>query len=267
MSKPLDRVYLITSNIVPPLILVGIVITIILDQIGIRLDDRVYRYTLFIIISLVVIELIKKNHELKRVEADINKGFERVTASIDKGFDQTLTSLGGVLVTVLSTPEEAYEYMAYQLSKCESTIYQASISPAMPRWPNAAVRYENEFDNALKKRGVSYRYVALLVDKARVNRIKRLALDTQIKSFFAGVYEPTRCDIPMIGYIIFDEREIVIHHPLQFGEGYKWIAISHPKVLKMFLGYFSHVWEQSLKVNQDLIVSGELDRLAGEMTT
>jgi hypothetical protein len=250
MAKVSTALNYIVANIASVITIAGGLVVVYLDRIGMMAPNVLPRYVLLLISGLAISELIERSRRLGRIENELSDGFKRV-----------VTSLGGVHVHVLGSPEEAYEYMRQQISKANSTIEQASMSPAMPRWPIAAKKYEDELQVALKKRKVRYRYVALLVDDARVDRINRLLKDSSITSFFAGVFQADETNLPMIGFLLCDEREVVVHYPLHYGEGFKWIAIRHPQIVEMFKGYFHHVWIKSRKIDRNAITSGELDRL------
>lgn len=167
---------------------------------------------------------------------------ERIERSIDDNADRILASLSGVEARLLSTAEEAFEYMAEHIAKAEQSIDHAALAAPIPRRGSYTGKWEAAIARVLKKNKALYRYIALFADEARLQRVKQHLTDPNVQKYYVRYYDSLPCALPTLSFIVIDNREVIMHYPYEPGQPETFLAIAHPDVVRLFSAYYRNLW-------------------------
>jgi hypothetical protein len=240
MRDSIERIPLAATVVISTLIA-------LLDLLGLldempRLKDRIPIYTLLVLAALAGYLVVERAGKLGQIERSIADNAERM-----------LRSLSGVEANLLSTSEEAFEYMAERVLQAQSKIDHAALAPPIERRSPSAKRWEQAIARILKGNQVLYRYVASFQDKARWERVKRHLTNASIQKYYVGHYEASAGTPPVLSFILIDDSEVIMHYPYETGQSEKFLSIKHPEVVELFVAYFRNIWNQSVRLNRDNI--------------
>jgi hypothetical protein len=240
--KDRDQLWgLIKDNLTALLTITSAIIVIVLRQLKVVPDTELLIAILGILTLLATTELIDRSRKLDRIEK-----------AIEAKFQQVVSTLEGVEIHAFSTSASAFEFISQNILDAETSIDHAALAPSVPRWPNQYKRYEDAIAKVLKGNRIRYRYLALLPEKHRLERIAKYLNDPNIKQYFAKYLKDWGGN-SFHNFMVFDEKLAVVNFPYEPGEPEKFLAIRHRDIVEFYLAIFTHFWKTAqILDNQEL---------------
>lgn len=196
-------------------------------------------------------------------EKQLDKSFELTWPTLEKRIDELLeesssfitrsaaqgVSIPGVQAKLLPNEEVAFEYMAERILRAKSRIDHAALTPPIQRIKAPSKKWEESIEMILKANKITYRYVALLTDDARRNRVEQHLSDSQIERYYVEYYSPSESRMPALSFILIDKSEVIMHYPFKPGEEETFLAIKHQDIARLFVRYYERLWNQATPLN------------------
>lgn len=206
--------------------------TLILYRIGMLQGDLIQVMILTLVLLLTTSILIDRSRKL-----------DEIHRSIEKGFMNTVADLGGINIKYLPGADKGLEYLTKCLLEAEESIELVSLAPNIRRDSNAAKEWEKTIEDVLLKNKVNFRYVFNNISD-RTKRVIKHLKNPKISKFFAGYIN---CDpsVPMIGFLVIDETEVITIFPTQYGDDEVWVSLNHPRYVQVYKKYFQRLWNES----------------------
>lgn len=237
MKEKVERIIVIIT------ITVGISISI-LDLIGILgsitwMTGRTPAITLLVLAIMAAYMVSERVSKLNRIES-----------LILENTNKTLASLSGVEVKVMKTSEEAFEYLTDCIKRAELKVDHLSLAPGLLRSSPASKKWDQTIGKILKGNRITYRYIRNLRDKAVWERVKRYLNDPEIHKYFVSFFDLSEISPPVLNFVIFDDREMLLRTEYEFGQTEIAITIKHSEIVRLFSVYFENTWKKSIPLNK-----------------
>ena len=211
-------------------------------------NDLFFRFMVFLLATLVIVEIVE---EAQR--------FDRLEGQIINGFQDLLLSLDGVSVKRLSLLDDGFDYWARRLKEVKSSIEHVGFAPATAVTFKKKSHYNKAIYGVLKSCNVRYRYIAGLeeVDEngrkkiRRLDRILELLNDNAISQYIPAYFDLSSADFYPASFMLLDNEEIIALYPKHFGEPEVILSISHPTIVDMYASYFSYLWTKACPLSSE----------------
>lgn len=214
-------------------------------------------------ISLLSIGLIMGYLTLERRSKldNIERLIDKLEHSVQDEAKKTIIALGGVSVISLTESEIGLDYLARRILESKNRIDLASFVEAYRRDTIESQKWEKAIERVLLSNSIRFRYVCAF-DEGRLNRVKKHLSNPKISKFFVGYFPANVKAVPIPGFLVLDEEEVIITFPQAYGTAEVWLSIKHPEVLRMFIGYFGRLWGDSNKITSANISDGSFEKIS-----
>lgn len=230
-------------------------IIVLLDFVGVLdsvewLSTRIPTITLLLLGSVAGYLILERRSMLTSMQE-----------SIDSGFERTFSAIGGVKIEHVSGQESGFEHLIQAINGAKSRIALVSLAPALHRNTPFGDTWESAINDILLENKVQFLYV-FNRDSNRINRVMQHLSNNKINKFYPGYfeYDPS---IPMSGFAVIDNREVVLTLPTTFGEPQIWITIEHPDLVNAYQKYFDRLWGDATHIENEnsakALLSNNLD--------
>jgi len=228
----------IGSNIISLLTIMLGLIVVVLSQLKILPDTIIPATLLALLCLLATSELVEGRKKLSKVEE-----------KLDDVANQILQATQGIKTISFQTHEDAILYHAKRILEATLSIDHASIDHRRTQDDTPErKKFENAREKAALSSQIKYRYVSVLHSKRRLDLGHNFIIDKKARNFFAGYFPKPEHEIPLMSFVIIDKKEVITRYPYEHGQDSGYIAIQSPVVVKLFLGYFERLWEDSEKL-------------------
>lgn len=112
-------------------------------------------------------------------------------------------------------------------------------------------QYAEGRDKAILTDRVRYRYLGVLYSRTRLERNYKFLKDHNLYNYFVRFYQRPNKEIPLLGFVIFDEEEVFTRYPFDSGEDPGYVLIRSPEVTKLFINYLEKLWQSSYKLGDE----------------
>ncbi len=180
----------------------------------------------------------------KLVEATVS------TSGIGFRSFEKATSLSGIEAKLLLTAEAAFQYMSESVLRAEVRIDHAALAPPIQRLKSPSKKWEESIEKVLAANKIKYRYVALLTDEARMERVRRHLSNPDLFFYVVRYYSTLESVIPALSFILIDQLEVVMHYPYELGQNETYLAIKHPEIGKLFAAYYEKLWNEANELDR-----------------
>lgn len=180
-----------------------------------------------------------------------------------------LENVGGYAIDSFTDEKQLYEYLGSRIQTVTDNIKDVSLGPGSERTPDYRQQYYNLRSQVIKQKDIYYRYLCMLATSSRVERVRNELNEFSQNRFFVGLFESHPDPIPMISFIVIDDKEVIVgahrrlHSPSQRNSD---VLIRHPTVVGLFSDYFEFLWDKAIKLNEHGIRNDLLTALSAQLT-
>lgn len=157
--------------------------------------------------------------------------------------------VAGASVRLLPDIDSVMDYLVTRTESSKIQIDQASIDLRRSRNRQSRKKYEDTRLKVIKKNRIKYRYIGRLDDPRRLAMSEELLASGRCQNFFSAFYTNLNDDIPLLNFVIFDNKEVITRYPFDHGKETVYVVISGEVVAKLFSGYFDRLWERAKKAD------------------
>lgn len=210
------------------------------------IKDRVPILTLLSVGLVASYLLLERRSKLEAMHEELHVNLEALNANISRSTEQVIASVGGVTLTLFQDGMECFDYMNQRVAEAKKRIDDLSwnkndqISPDFHRQGQLDKTYGETLERVTQR--IPFREILVFQNRpGRLNKLRKRLLDAW-PGYSCGYYENT--DIPLLKFMIIDGIEVIIA-PNDYSTS---LAITHPKLVGLFVEYFDEIWRQSRKL-------------------
>lgn len=239
MRDKIERIALLATVVVSALVAVLHLLGL-LESIP-WLTDRVPTITLLVLAILagyLISQRVGEHEELGGIKDLISE-----SAKI------TVASLSGVEAGTKLSTEEGREYAAKCYATTKRSVDAAFLSPSVP--PSSSDKIvDHALAKLLKANKVNFRSITVF-DKRRWERTKSYLTDPGIQKYYVRYYDLSIIKLPLMSFLIFDNREIILRYPYEPGEPAIYVSIKHAEIVQLFAAYYRSMWKEAIPLSRD----------------
>lgn len=221
-------------------------------------DETIVSSAILACLALVSMSLLANRRESEKLKEDLKLHKFKIDSAeileaLSSSSNSVIQALDGVKVTTFADRQAYTRYRTEQLRKATKVDdvtwrFQGLSTQTYSRGDIDAKREELDIiSQIVNKPKVVWRGVAVFSSLEHFEREKSLITDPSNIGYNFGVYDfDSRGPLPLVGYMIIDDRELLIAYPHKSIR----LAISHPKIVALFSAYFEDVWQNSQKLKQ-----------------
>jgi len=215
------------------------VVVLILQALGHSTPEMLSVTTLALVALLATSGIVETRQHLAKIDEKV------------KGFSEEVAEQFDNLAINDITADEAYEYMSFLARSCKKSIFWASPGPRKGTSSEIERVYEKTIESAVVDRAVKLSWVTCFDGKARADRAIRLLFgDKALSNLFIGHIDEQNGDLPLLSFIIYDEKTLITRVPFPEGGRGKYKIITSPGIVSFFLEYFEKLHECSKKLEK-----------------
>jgi hypothetical protein len=205
--------------------------------------------TLALVTLLATSEIVERQRRLSRIENLVEQDAKQYQVNMDQIVEKLGEGLDNTVFRQVS-PNEAFEYMRYKFATAKRTILWVGVGSRKSTASGTKRAYEDVFEKVAGEGKVQIRWITTLDVKARVERASRLVFGkAKSPNVFVG-YFPHSTDLPLFGFVIVDNDDLLIRPPIEEGGRVDYTIVSSRVVSQVFLHYFDALWSKSLKLDR-----------------
>ncbi len=151
-------------------------------------------------------------------------------------------------VEIIKNEEDFMKAITNKTKAAEICIDQVSMDQIKNSLEsNSREKYDNTRNAIIKKNKIKYRYITASNDKRRKNFVK-INLTEDKGKFKAGYYSNLEKQLPLINFIVFDRKHVMIRVPYAYGKTGKYYSIENKEFIPIFMEYLEQLWNDSIKI-------------------
>ena len=149
--------------------------------------------------------------------------------------------------------KQTYKFLRNRIQGAKDNVKDASLGLGSERVPDYRQKYYETRTKVIKENDIYYRYLCVVGTRSRLERICSELEEFSRNQFFVGFFETIKKPIPMLSFIIIDDKEVLIgaHRRLHApSERNPDVLVKHPSAVQLFSDYFELLWSQAVKLNE-----------------
>lgn len=230
--------------------------------------QRISKVTLLLLGFVMIFVAFRIPEYSDSIKEKIQKSESEIKRAIESS-----ESSNTVEVLRLENTTEAYGYIANKIRTAKESIdditWGSRKDHRSETEKNAYNDYLKAMEEACQKPNITYREISSLTDDHYFSRADKL-VQKKYFNYNLGYYDISKTDIPLMSYIIFDSKEVIVGFyrvPLLPSRGEIYLSIKDPNILALLNDYYETLWKGTVKLKVgDTTNIARLDSIKARIT-